>query len=985
MAGMSRRGFLKLTASTGVFAATATASKAVERLIPYVIPPETIPPGVWALLATTCRECPAGCGMHLRYRDGRVTKAEGNPLSPVNRGALCPRGQSAVQGLYDPDRLAKVIWRERPALGTTSREVEQAEALPAPRTWEEAIEAISAKLRGEGRCVIISDLQTGMMSEIMEAFAATVKPSQLLFYEPFNYEPLRQAHQDVFGLSVVPDYRMDRCELVVSFAADFLESWISPVYFARQFAHLRTVRDGKIGRLAYAGPRLSMTAANADSFFKLPPGGEYWMAMAMLSVIVEKGWAARDVKAIGPYLDSFRPRLASPPKGVSMRNVEALARAFVRAKGSATLAGPTGAVGQTARHTAIAAALLNYVAGRVGQTVDFSRPHALGQTVTSAQLEQALSNLGRQDTVIIHQANLAYAAPALVESLRGAGTIIYMGTMMDETAQRAHWVLPIDSPLESWGDYEPVAGWHGLIQPTLARLYDTRAAGDIFLAVAATLGKPLAPNDGGTALASSKQWLRHRWQRFGKQSAGGDAEDFFRRCQEAGGLWQDAVVPANIALAPTVKNLRCPDQSLLPSMQPDVETAHLWAFPTVTLFDGRVANRSWLQEAPEPVSYAAWGSWADIHPAQACRFALLDGDMVELASRAGKVQVPVRVTDDVAEWTVAIAFGQGHTDLGRNAAGRGINAFLLLPDAASGTFGHVIIRKLDKKERIVFASATQEQHKRDLLRWTTLSKLNTETEEEGEEPVQPLPEGYNRDKDLAEPQHYKNHRWTMAIDLEQCIGCGACAVACYAENNVAVVGPDEMDQGRQMAWLRIIPYRHEKDSSRVGFLPMLCQQCDAAPCESVCPVYASVHNEEGLNAQVYNRCIGTRYCLNNCPYKVRRFNWLNHEWNKPLDMQLNPDVTVRSRGVMEKCTFCIQRIRSAQYQAKKERRKLRDGEIQTACAQTCPTGAIVFGDLLDEDSRVSLLTRRGKRRYNLLGELSTKPGIVYLKRIDADT
>ena len=252
---------------------------------------------------------------------------------------------------------------------------------------------------------------------------------------------------------------------------------------------------------------------------------------------------------------------------------------------------------------------------------------------------------------------------------------------------------------------------------------------------------------------------------------------------------------------------------------------------------------------------------------------------------------------------------------------------------------------------------------------------------DGDKLILPLPEGYDSSRDLYPPREYKKHRWAMAIDLHRCTGCGACAVACYAENNIAAVGHDHCAQGREMAWLKVTPYLDESDPKRLGWLVLPCQHCDAAPCEPVCPVFAAVHNEEGLNAQVFNRCIGTRYCSNNCPYKVRRFNWHNQEWPKPLDVQLNPEVTVRCRGVMEKCTFCVQRIRAAEYKASIERRAVRDGEIQPACVQSCPTRAIVFGDLRDEGSEVSRLTRRDCRRYHLLEELNTKPAVTYLRRI----
>jgi molybdopterin-containing oxidoreductase family iron-sulfur binding subunit len=297
----------------------------------------------------------------------------------------------------------------------------------------------------------------------------------------------------------------------------------------------------------------------------------------------------------------------------------------------------------------------------------------------------------------------------------------------------------------------------------------------------------------------------------------------------------------------------------------------------------------------------------------------------------------------------------------------------------------VQLQKCGGSDQVVYASATQDQHDREILQSVKLSQVSRMRPGEGRRLALPLPEGYRPGRDVFPPHEHKNHRWAMVIDLHRCIGCQACAVACYAENNVPVMGRHNVKRGFEMAWLKVVPYRLESAPTGLAWLPMLCQHCDRAPCEPVCPVYASVHNEEGLNAQIYNRCIGTRYCSNNCPYKVRRFNWKNVTWPAPLDKQLNPEVTVRCRGVMEKCTFCVQRIRQAEYRALVEHRSLTDGEIVPACAQTCPTGAFTFGDLLDPASAVSQLTRRDPRRYHVLEALNTKPAVTYLQRIVNDS
>ncbi|HEX2926544.1 MAG TPA: 4Fe-4S dicluster domain-containing protein, partial [Ruminiclostridium sp.] len=417
----------------------------------------------------------------------------------------------------------------------------------------------------------------------------------------------------------------------------------------------------------------------------------------------------------------------------------------------------------------------------------------------------------------------------------------------------------------------------------------------------------------------------------------------------------------------------------------DENSLKLWFWPEITLFDGRFSNQGWMQEIPEPVSFVSWNSWIDISQSLAEKFKLSNNDIVELESGGVKIEVPVNIIEGVKEDTIALPFGQGHTALGYNAKDRGVNAFRLL---AANNFSNPVtginIRRTEKHKPLAYMAETKEQHSRKVIEWIELEKLRDMAPEDAEHLVLPLSEGYQPDRDLYPAHYYKVHRWAMTIDLQACIGCAACTAACYAENNIPVVGEKEVERGRELTWMKVVPYRDDEDKHKLGWIPMLCQHCDAAPCEPVCPVFAAVHNEEGLNAQIYNRCIGTRYCSNNCPYKVRRFNWFDPEFKAPLERQLNPEVTVRSRGVMEKCTFCVQRIKNAEYHAKNEGRKLAEGEIVTACQQTCPTNAIVFGDLLDNNSQVSKITRNDKRRYHVLEDLNTKPAVTYLKRISVE-
>lgn len=954
----SRRTFMKIAAIGGASLATETGVKKVGKLVPYVVPPEKISPVEWHTLATTCRECPAGCGMHIWHRDGRITKAEGNPAHPVNRGGLCARGQSALQGIYDPDRVSGVHARDN---GTGPFRQE---------TWQNAFAKISERLvKAKGRVAVMSRLETGTLAEILSSFAASFGSNRLLFYEAFHYGPLRKAHQAIFGQPVVPYYHLNEAEYILSFGADFLESWVSNVQFAWQFADMHELRDGKIGRFDYVGPRLSMTAANADKYIPVAPGREKDVALALLKVMAEGGMVKAGGNLIGPMVKNVDLRSAEN-MGLSERDMRAIAKRFAASR-SLALAGPVGAAGPEAEQLALVVTLMNSASGSIGSIVDFSRPHALSNTATEEQFAGFLKSITPDDVLIIHKANPVYTRPGSEEYLKKAGLIVYLGTMLDETASLADWYLPVHDDLESWGEYEPWAGIQSLMQPTMKALTDSVDAGDVLIRLAAQQ-KVLQKGPNGSAIQTTQDWLRQRWRSRFSQAAwedslrsGGYWAPFQSMNRQSPGLKAAAVGPGGITPGPELKK----------------EEAHLWLWPSVMLFDGRTANRGWIQEAPEPMSTLTWGSWIDVHPNKAKSLGIREDDVIELVTRDNRsIHAPARVTGEVEEDTVSLSFGQGHAALGSIAANLGANAFTLLPMSANfeGYFGRVTIRKTGRSEDLVRSMTTREQHNRELLRWTSLEEARTM------KPgplILPLEEGYTKERDLYKPHKHKDYRWAMVIDLQRCIGCGACAVACYAENNIAVTGKKGVADGRHMPWLRVVPYRHNNNPLRIAWLPMLCQHCDAAPCEPVCPVYASVHNEEGLNAQIFNRCIGTRYCSNNCPYKVRRFNWFDRHWKEPLNWQLNPEVTVRVRGVMEKCTFCIQRIRNAQFRAKREKRKVRDGEVRPACVQSCPAKVFTFGDLMDPESKVSKITRNHPRRYHVLEELNTKPGVTYLFRI----
>ena len=958
-----------------------TGQKYPDRWISPVQEAAYIKPGLWTSFATTCRECPAGCGTHVRVREGRAIKAEGNPNHPVNRGGLCPRGQSAPQGLYDPDRVRTPLKRSsgggglrRSSRGTSDDDRDEPRNRSTshePLSWYETISEVADTLKNAQRLFLVSDLQTGTLAEIMQQFhAALGLPGAVAFYEAFDYGALRAANEKLFGRAAIPRYRLAECDLILSFGTDFLEAWLSNVEFAWQFAQMHHRGPQYEGRMIYVGPRLSMTAANADHFLQIPAGQESRAAAAIFQEVARLRGS---------------PAGANPQSAIPNPQFQEVARRFARAQNPVALGGPVGASGPAAENLALAVMGLNRAVGAVGKAVDFSQVHALSHTTPAAQLERMLADLTPEDVLIVHQTNPAYSLPRARAHLERVNNLVYLGTMMNETARLARWVLPVHSPLEAWGDYEPWTGIHCLMQPTMGALHNTRHSGDIFLGLAERCDRPL--QKAGQRLASFRDWLRLNWRQF---HPGAGFELFWRQALQRGGVFEEPTRPREEAEPrPSVRPVAETEIAVRPvgptgpTEGTPPGTVQLWLWPSIKLFDGRLANRSWLQEVPERMSTITWGSWVDISPAQATNLRVTTGDMLEIIGRSARMKVPVRVTDEVADNVAALAFGQGHTALGQVADGLGVNAFELLTGSeGESLFGTVELRRTGEHSYLAFVSATQEQYGRGVVRWTTPAELRAMTENDIEEIIWPGPPGYDPRRDLYAPHYYPEHRWAMVIDLDRCIGCGACTVACYAENNVAVVGPGALGLGRdrEMSWLRVPPYRDPEEPQRVGFLPLPCQHCDAAPCEPVCPVFASVHNDQGLNAQIYNRCIGTRYCSNNCPYKVRRFNWFDPVWHEPLNIQLNPDVMARCRGVMEKCTFCIQRIHYHERQAKVEGRPLRDGEVQPACVQSCPTKVFVFGDLMMEDSQVSKMFGH-PRRYQLLKELNTKPAVLYLKRI----
>ena len=1001
MSDIKRRNFLKILGLSGAGTTlVGCAQEPAQKLIPYLVPPEEIIPGVPNWYASVCRECPAGCGVHVKVREGRPIKVEGNPDHPVNGGALCARGQASLQGLYNPDRIRSPMRR----VGETD-EFE-------PISWDDA-EAMLAeriqRLRTAGqadRVYLMTDGAVGSLDRLFDQWMGAIGSPNRIIHESFDVEPLREANRITFGLADIPRYQIDGADLILSFGAGFLETWISPVQYSRLFARAHGFGDGRKARFIHVGPRLSLTGSNADEWVPAKATGAMRIALAMTRVLIAEGRDAGRGGAIASLVEPFTPERVAEAAGIDADRIVALAREFADSPASLALPPGTECTHRNATAAHVAVNLLNYVAGNVGRTVRFG-PNVVRRRQSGVRrLESTIEAMrgGAVDVLLVHGIDPDYALPdglRFEEAMGSVGLVVSFASFMDETAaRRADLILPDHAPLESWGDHVPEIGVRTLMQPTLNPIFDTKQTGDLLLSVAGRIGGDVAAR---LSSPDFHAYLRAAWRDVHREVAPRqDFEDFWRAAVVRGGVWRDVGVQP-VTLNREVGRVGFEE----PELDGD-ETAPytLMAYPSPTLYDGRGANRSWLQELPDPITKVVWNSWIELHPDAAQELGVETGDVLKVISAHGILELPAYVYRGIREDTVAIPIGQGHLHYGRNASYRGANPLELLDGAADEASdsiawlsNRVRLVATGRRARLVQTQGSDIDHDREIAEVISLGAA-VEAEEHARQEIEREPAALVEAHEDADPK--SPYRWGMVIDASSCIGCSACVTACYAENNVPTVGEEVCAQGREMSWITIDRYYErvieeagqgegghgeasrgdgpDAGDANVVHLPMLCQQCGNAPCEPVCPVYATYHNPEGLNAQVYNRCIGVRYCSNNCPYKVRRFNWYQYEFPFPLNLQLNPDVTVREKGIIEKCTFCVQRIVAGKNEAIAEGREVADGEITTACAQTCPTDAIIFGNLRDPNSQVSKAARGG-RGYHVLGELNTRPAITYLKDV----
>jgi molybdopterin-containing oxidoreductase family iron-sulfur binding subunit len=1010
--GHSRRDFLKAAGFTFAGALLSGCQRAPEQeAIPLLVQTEPVVPGRSSEYASTCGACSAGCGLLVKTRDGRPTKLEGNPDHPVSKGGLCAAGQASLLGLYDRLRLQHPIANGRKT------------------TWDEVDRDIRGQLdvirREEGAVRVLTGTITSPTTLFyMQRFLKGFAGARLIVYDPISCSAILDAHKATHGAThgvrVLPRFHLDQAEVIASFDADFLGSWISPVEYTAGYRAKRTL-TGNPPQPSYhlqIESRLSVTGSKADERVCVAPD-EMGPMMNRLAASLAKEVAKRaelrvDMAERGAAAEGLSPTL--------MDVCDRLADRLWRARGhSLVLCGSQDVEAQ------VVCNFINDMLGNYGVTLDIERP-SLQRQGNDRELEALLRELDDRKiaALFILDCNPVYDLPngeSFARALEHVPLVVCCGERLDETSRLSRYVCPRPHYLESWSDAEAVSGTIGVRQPTIPRLGDTRtvmeslatwtanqtlpvvSAGTVALMGSPSGSAPLLAAAGlfpGRTALPAYGLLRDHWRAhiFPRQAKERDFQLF----------WDHAVQYGFAEVTPVpVKASSIDWAAVHPVPAPRTEDGGraLVLYPKVGMPDGSHAYNPWLQELPDPISKVTWDNYACMSPAAAAQIGLAEGDVVrlEITDRDGKaraLELPVFVQLGQHDRVVAVALGYGsevserfdrigppwleaRPTVGEN--GRvGQNAAPLL-GWEGGALRYVRAGlKLFKTGNKHPLASTQSHNsisvpahlappgleRRPIIQETTLTRLSAPVAHD------PTPDTH---PDLWPNNHPPGeHRWGMVIDLNACTGCSACVIACQAENNIPVVGKDEVQRQREMHWLRIDRYYSGTGADiDVAYQPMLCHHCERAPCETVCPVLATTHSADGLNEQVYNRCVGTRYCANNCPYKVRRFNWFAYARDDTLqNLALNPDVTVRSRGVMEKCTFCVQRLQEAKIESRRKGEPLHDGDVQTACQQSCPARAIVFGDLHDPKSKVAQ-GRNDPRHYQVLAEMNIGPSVGYLK------
>ena len=943
-ASSSRRDFLKMCGFSVTAATLAASCEApIKKAIPFIIKPEDVTPGVANHYASTFFDGNDYCSVLVKTRDGRPIKIEGNELSGISKGGTSARVQASILSLYDSERLEGPLSHKQKA------------------TWKEVNSEITANLQAiaskEGKIVLLtSTVISPTTRHAINAFVEKYPTTEVVYYDSISYSAMLIANQNCFNQQIIPSYNFNKANIIVSFGADFLGTWLSPIEFTNQYAENRKVGKDKktMSRHIQLESGMSLTGSNADQRIPIKPSQEGAILVNLYNKIAE---------SVGALTYS----VPEPPVDITPLAGELLAN-----KGQSLVVSGTNDVAIQIVVNAINALLDNY-----GNTLDLNTPMYLKQGLDDgmATLVEEM-NKGKVKGLILHNVNPAYdyrEADKFISGLKNVELSISFSDRLDETSSCTEYVCPESHYLECWNDAESKKGYFSLAQPTIPKLFNTYSLQECLLKWAGIDVK-------------CYDFLKTYWEKyiFPLQSESANFKEFWNKSLQNGIF--ELVTEQTAQPEFNQETIKSAVSDLTSGKVPG-KGFELLLYQSIGIGNGNQANNPWLQELPDPISKVCWDNYAAIPPSYASENNLQNGYKIQIND---DFEIPVLIQPGQAEGTISIALGYGRTNAGKVANKVGVNVFPLV-DLKNGISCYNINGvKISVTENTSYKLAlTQTHHSmegRDIIRETSLAEY-LKNPASGNEKHKKLEEEEVR---IYPDQQFPAHHWAMAIDMNACTGCGNCIIACQAENNIAVVGKEQVQRRRIMHWMRVDRYySDDAESPQVLHQPVMCQHCDNAPCENVCPVSATMHSNEGLNQMAYNRCIGTRYCMNNCPYRVRRFNWFEFANNEQFDfnmnddlgkMVLNPDVVVRSRGVVEKCSFCVQRIQENKLKAKLENRQLVDGEIQTACAQSCPAKAIVFGDLNDKESKISQLFE-SERNYHLIEEVHTLPSIGYLTKV----
>jgi Fe-S-cluster-containing dehydrogenase component/anaerobic selenocysteine-containing dehydrogenase len=932
----NRRNFLKLFGfSIAGTALAAGCKRPVQMAIPYLFKPEEVTPGTANYYASTFFDGDDYAGILVKVRDGRPIKIEGNDLSVISQGGATARVQASLLELYDTARF------RFPMLNGNET------------SWEEADRQIIEGLKraaGSGKKIVVltGTVISPSTISIIKDFINAYPGSEWIQYDPLSFSAMLESNSLCFNRRIVPSMYFDKAELIVSFEADFLGTWLMPDAFARQYASGRRLTDGRttMSKHFQFESRMSLTGANADERIQIKSS----QVSDILLYIYEKlqGQAPASTFGFNNILDEIAGMLKE------------------KAGRSILICGNNDLRSQTIINS------INHLLGNYGNTIDLTNSVNIRQgNDTSMQRLMMEMNSGGVAALIMHNVNPVFDLPhgeGFTSGLEKVSLKVALNGSPDETAALCQYVCPDSYYLESWGDSEPVSGQYSLQQPVIHPLGNTRQMQESLLVWSGKDGNYF-------------DFLKNYWEKnlFPLSNLSGVFTDFWNECLQRG-IWD---VKSGKVSQPPFNRVNLDEKSTSKAEEGKLEFE---IYQKIASGSGKHANNPWLQELPDPISKVCWDNYLNISVADAEFYQLQTGDIVTIDNLA---DIPVLVQPGQTPGTVSAAMGYGRKIAGKAGEGVGVNV-IHLAQFQNGHINYhgstVSIKKTGKKIKMALTQTHHSMEGREIVREITLPQLLSSADPGTE---------VHDDKDdhnvtLYEKVVFDGNHWAMAIDLNACTGCSACVIACQAENNIPVIGKDQVQRRRIMHWIRIDRYYSGgSENPGVHLMPLLCQHCDNAPCENVCPVAATNHSDEGINQIAYVRCIGTKYCINNCPYKVRRFNWYNYtrsdEFNNYMNNEtgrlvLNPDVTVRERGIVEKCSFCMQRIQEAKIKAKTENRMLGDDEIKPACAQTCPSKAIIFGNIADPDSAVSHLFKN-KRNYHLLEELHTLPSVGYLTKV----